>query len=433
MLEGIRRLDAADPHQPPAISARWSTQQLTLRAFAADSGVTTAQLASIIEHLQSHILRQSLIGLSLIQCSFSTITRRESRTRCEHGSIRKGIQMLVRRAVLSALAWVVIVETFILFDALPTVGAKEPPKVRFDASSGIACRTVASNGTAMVDSGSKLIQAQFRISILVSEGNPEDVEDVLLRVESPQHRLRVVDFSPKTEMANTVEGDVQTTHTSERTTTAGAQIGGGALPTPFSLASATLGASQRNVVAQTFKEPPSKCLVLASGTIDGEHGVFFKIKGAPQVPLEGAKEFTCTFEVPKEWRGGWCLLSCHARGLNEHCLGKKIEPCGNEETFIGLYLAGDDEAQLIVGRLDRFRLQQPVGNTERQTLGLPTEMAQSELAIQHKPLEFTATLISWAKLPGLVDRSPFRSDSDTDHIDAALRQTLAELSDLACR
>jgi hypothetical protein len=213
--------------------------------------------------------------------------------------------MLARQAVLRILSWVVVAETFMLFDMSPTVGAKEPPKVRFDAPSGIACRTVPSPGTATVDAGSKLIEARFRVSILVNEGSPEDVEDVLVRIESPQHRLRVIDFSPKTEMANTFDGELQTTRTSEKTTTAGAQIGGGTLPPPFSLASATFGASQHNVVAQTFKEPPSKCLVLASGTIDGEHGVFFKIKGAPQVPLEGAKEYTGTFEVSKQSRGCW--------------------------------------------------------------------------------------------------------------------------------
>jgi hypothetical protein len=113
-------------------------------------------------------------------------------------------------------------------------------------------------------------------------------------------------------------------------------------------------------------------------------------------------------------------------------LSKRIEPCGYEETFIGLYLAGDDEAQLIAGKLDRLRLQQPVGNAERQSLGLPPDMDQSEPAADHhKPLEITATLTSWAKLPGLVDRSPLRSSCDTDHIGEALRQTLEELSDLA--
>ena len=157
----------------------------------------------------------------------------------------------------------------------------------------------------------------------------------MVLIEGAHRRLRIADFSPKTEMANTLAGEVETTRTTEKSATAGAQIGGGTLPPLYGLASASLGGTHHHVVAQTIKELPSKCLVLASGTMDSEHGVFFKIKGAPQVPLEGAKEFTCTFEVPKEWRGGWCLLSCHARGVTQRYMSKKIEPCGHAETLWG--------------------------------------------------------------------------------------------------
>ena len=100
----------------------------------------------------------------------------------------------------------------------------------------------------------KLIEARFRV---FDPGRRRPAgrcpEDVVVLIESPQRRLRVADFSPKTEMANSVDGEVQTTRTTEKTATAGAQIGGGTLPPLYGLASATVGGSQHHVVAQTVK------------------------------------------------------------------------------------------------------------------------------------------------------------------------------------
>src|SRR5580692_6893197 len=152
----------------------------------------------------------------------------------------------------------------ILLGSTTSLQSKQPARVRFDASRAVPCRVVTPSRPGSIDIGNKLIEARFRVSILVNEGRPEDVEDVVVLIEGPHCRLRIIDFSPKTEMANTVEGEVKKTRTTEKTATAGAQIGGGAVPPLYGLASATLSGSQHNVVAQTFKELPSKCLVLAS-------------------------------------------------------------------------------------------------------------------------------------------------------------------------
>ena len=304
--------------------------------------------------------------------------------------------------------------------------AKQPASVEFDASRAVPCRVVAST----VDIGNKLIEARFRVSILVNQGRPEDVEDVVVLIEGPHCRLRVIDFSPKTEMANTVAGEVQTTRTTEKTASAGAQLGGGALPPLYGLASASLSGSQHNVVAQTFKELPSKCLVLASGTTDGEHGVFFKVKGAPQVPLEGAKDFICTFEVPNEWRGDWCLLSCHARGLSER--NKKLNCCGRAEIFVGLYLEDDEHGQDVARQLDCLQLPQAANSAHRLSLGVPANAEQTAMALNpHK--SFRATLASWSKNPRLFDKLAAQNADRVNRTNIALQVTLDELGGMAGR
>jgi hypothetical protein len=308
--------------------------------------------------------------------------------------------------------------------------AAQPASVRFDASRAVACRVVTPSHPGFVDIGAKLIEVRFRVSILVDEGRPENVEDVFILIEGPHSRLRVTDYFPKTEMANSVEGEVQTTHTTEKTATAGAQIGGGSLPPLYGLASATLSGSQHNVVAQTFKELPSKCLVLASGTTDGGHGVFFKVKGAPQVPLEGAKEFICTFEVPSDWRGDWCLLSCHARGLSEG--NKKFQSCGKAEIFVGLYLADDERGQDVARRLDRLQLPQAANSAHRLALGVPVNAEQTAITLnRHKT--FRATLAGWSNNPGLFDHRATLDAVEEQRTNVALQITLDELSAMAGR
>ena len=323
------------------------------------------------------------------------------------------IQPTVRRS-LEVLA----AELFMLLVAgAATIQAKQPASVSFDTSSEIACRVLPSTA-AMADSGTKLIEARFRVSVLVNEGSAEDVDDIVVLIESPQHRLRVIDFSPKTEVANSVDGEVQTTRTTENTTTAGAQLGGAPIPF-YNLASAQLSGTRHEVVAQTVKEQPAKCLVLASGTMDGEHGAFFKVKGAPQVPLEGAKEFACTFEVPKDWRGGWCLVSCHARNLEDHCLSKKNELCGFAETIVGLYLAGDEEVQQVAARLDLLQPRQALSRADREALGLPLDGETTAAPGSRRgPFDLNMNFVGWTT----------HAVSGANQSGAELQQVLADLS-----
>ena len=89
------------------------------------------------------------------------------------------------------------------------------------------------------------------------------------------------------------------------------------------------------------------------------------------------------FEVPKDWQGDWCLLSCHARGLNQRYMSKKIEPCGHAETFVGLYLAGDEQGQEIARRLDHLQLRQSAGSMDRLALGLPADAEHAAQAARH--------------------------------------------------
>jgi hypothetical protein len=229
------------------------------------------------------------------------------------------------------------------------------PRVGFDAAGAVECRDVTTDEFATVNPNEKVIEARFRISILFEEGKQENLEDVMVVIESPEKRLRVTDFSPKTELGTDVSGPINATDTADHTDTAQANVGVNNIG-HLGIVNAQLTDTKRHVANRVYKQLPAKYLVLASGTTLGEHGVFFKIKASPQTSLEGAKEFTCWFVVPKQWRGDWCLLSCKARAYRKNYLVNKLEMCGQSDVVVGLYLAGDEQGKGLARRLDRMQM-----------------------------------------------------------------------------
>ncbi len=113
-------------------------------------------------------------------------------------------------------------------------------------------------------------------------------------------------------------------------------------------------------------------------------------------------------------------------------MSKKIEPCGRAETFVGLYLAGEEHGQEVARRLDHLQLPQVARNVDRLALGLPLDAEQpAPEAIHHRPFEFSTTLASWSKLPGFFDHRSGSDSAAEDQTCVVLRLTLNELGKMA--
>jgi hypothetical protein len=285
-----------------------------------------------------------------------------------------------------ARRWFVSLLLVIVLQTGSLAWAHTPPSIRFDASSAVECRDVTPPEMAESTPGEKLIEARFRVSVLLTEGREQDVEDLMIVIESPEKRLRTMDFCPKTEVGSDVEGQIQTVQTHENGNTKQAKLGG-SVATLHALADAELQTTEKQTTAKTYKQLPNKYLVLASGTTHGEHGVFFKIKASPQASLEGAKEFTCVFVVPASWRADWCRLSCQARTTHKQFLGSsKLESCGQADFYVGLYLAGDEFGKIMARRVDQV-----------QAFAQPNQPAKSSSSASAKGLEFVTVITAWAR------------------------------------
>jgi hypothetical protein len=224
------------------------------------------------------------------------------------------------------------------------------PRAVIDVGTTVECHDVTPADFAAAHPQEKIIEAKFRLSVLLQEGREQDLEQLQLAIDSPQRRLRVVDFQPRTELASDLAGDVEVCNTDDTVQSLNASLGGvvsgdhgpaHAQVTP----AAGVGVTQNRGSKETYHRLPPKQLVLASGTTNAEHGVFFKWRRTSQIALEGSRDVTCRFLVPHDWTGDWVQFHCDVLGRHKNYFTDKVELSGRAQTLVALYLSGDAVAQ----------------------------------------------------------------------------------------
>ena len=224
------------------------------------------------------------------------------------------------------------------------------PRAAIDVGTTVECRDVTTPEFRAEHPQEMIVEAVFHLSVLLQSGREQDLEQFQVAILARERRLRVVDFQPRTELASELAGDVEVCTTDDTVQSLNASLGGvvagdhGPIHAQASPA-AGVGVTQNRGSKESFHRLAPKQLVLASGTTNAEHGVFFKWRRSSQMALEGSREVTCRFLVPADWRGDWVQIDCEILGRHRGYFGEKIEPCGRTRVFVALYLAGDAEAR----------------------------------------------------------------------------------------
>lgn len=244
-----------------------------------------------------------------------------------------------------------------LFLALATLTSPdalcgETPRVAFDVSYSVPCRDVTSEEFAKANPGSKIVEARFQVSSLFRRGGEKDIKQLMYVIWSPERRLRVADFEPKTQVESEVTDTIQITKKGENASTLDGSISVHLSPLAGVDLSPSVGASKlkKELLEQKYSKLPPKQLLVASGTTGRECGVFFKLKPSSQASLEGRKEFVCLFVVPEDWRGDYAYVECTATPRSRSPWSTS-DDYGSTKTLVGLYLEGDLEARSAVERL----------------------------------------------------------------------------------
>jgi len=233
----------------------------------------------------------------------------------------------------------------------------EPPRLLFDTGQAVACRIVDGEEAPPARPGEKTIEAAFRVSILRRDaGDGASLEQVLIEVVSTERRLRVMGFSPQTELIAEHEGAISLEETTTRTRSLDAGVHGSA-----GVPSGTLdiqvrpnvggGLSRAETVKESSQRLAPKIPAVTAGTTNNLHGAFFKLVPTSQSTLEGERVLRCRFAVPEDWRADWAVVRCLATCRRDELFGDKVATCGRATFLVGLYLEEDAEAKAAADAL----------------------------------------------------------------------------------
>ena len=302
------------------------------------------------------------------------------------------------------------------------------PAVDFDVTPTVECTDVTTENFATSHPSEKLIEMVLRLSSRLVNCDEEEIYQVQFDVLSPEERLQVLTFSPRTTLHSDIVGDLKIAKSSETIRSLGASLDGhvhgpygnfAAGVTP----SADAGITRKNSRTESATKLSPKSVVVASGTLHHRHGVFYKLKPSSQTAFEDEKEFRIQWIVPREWRGDWIEVRCQADCKPKTLVFERIEVCGNANLLVGLYLAGDAEAQEAAMQLAKAQARSKDSPIESDKFQEPIAQFLRNTNIRLRP-----------RLPAVGDRRllPKRRDELTTTHQQPSQVTRSESVRVAC-
>ncbi len=235
------------------------------------------------------------------------------------------------------------------------ISLAEDPSLAFDFGRTAECRDVTSEVAANLYPGEKIVELKLRVSVHLLAGNLAKVEEIHIEVGDYDLGMRVHSFEPSTQLESNFSEAIHWTKTVETGKAIGASLGG---EVPVLLGDVVAHITptvngklaHREVVTETQKRVAPKQVVVVSGTLGQEHGVFFKWRSSPLTSLEGVHELTVRFVVPEEWRGDSLRVCCQATGQEKFLWIKQPATWANICAPLTVYLAGDEQARTAAKR-----------------------------------------------------------------------------------
>jgi hypothetical protein len=211
--------------------------------------------------------------------------------------------------------------------------ASDPSPIdTYDTHLSVSCKELARTKL------SKTIIAEFSFSMRVT-GTPA-LNELEIQIDSPEKILRVVSFLPQTTLdTNVVDGEqmvtVKTRNEASLNGKASGNISYSGIDSSDN-ASVDVGVGEFESVTTTtsYKQLSPREMILASGTSNRGHGVFFKLKRTDRHPLEGEHRFICVFEVVPTWRCDYLQARCKSNR-------------SNADFMIGIFMEEDSEAKSL--------------------------------------------------------------------------------------
>ena len=245
-----------------------------------------------------------------------------------------------------------VLTLFVLSTLQVDFALAETPVTAFDVSLVVECRDVTPASEREKKTERKLVEAVFKISTSVKVGIEHDLKTVVYTISDDKttKSLEVAAFIPKTELTTDVLDPIVVIEEIDKGVSGQASIRYQIVPSGTGQATADAGGNVHNSIKSTvqYKKLPPKSLLVASGTENRRHAVFFKFMPNTQTTLEGERVVSVIFSVPNDWKADWVYLKCEA--LSAGLFNRKVTS-GLGGFTVGLYLVGEDGGRLSAHRL----------------------------------------------------------------------------------
>jgi hypothetical protein len=213
------------------------------------------------------------------------------------------------------------------------------PNVEFDIAQKAACRTISAPESLKLHPGARVVEVAFDLSTRII-GNEADLKYITVEIWSPGRQLSMVGFSPSTTLQNeSIDGVIEVEE----------HRAAGQISVEYDLPPAKIKASAKNSGDSKLveKKLAPKSLLVASGTFDRAHGVYFTLHPSTQESLQKTRQFVCQLEVPKEFRGDYIQMTCTAVAQDRRVVRSRDTEvtAGLARFTLGIYLDGDNEAR----------------------------------------------------------------------------------------
>jgi len=230
-----------------------------------------------------------------------------------------------RAACLGTIAWGVM-------------AVQSLAQVHFDVNSSAPVRSLHPNGTFSQFPNSRLVAVDFDVSTLFQPGVAQSTREILIQCMSRREGVLIVDYSPKTELQTDVFGPMQVVQEQDASRDMALQ---GLAGYP-GIGSATGSWNQSEFQRQSiqYAQRPSLELTLASGSLQRQRGVYFKIRPNSQSTLEGSKTFSLVLSVPANWRADLLDVTVQAAGIDPRA-GRRETVLAKQSFVIGIYQQND--------------------------------------------------------------------------------------------
>ena len=200
------------------------------------------------------------------------------------------------------------------------LAAESPARVRFDVVSPIAAFESQMESRA----DTKLVGIEVEVSAFFENIGSEDVESLLIQVESSDPDFRIVDQSPKTMTSTDIDGVIRHSETRTRSLSLDADATGYYRYLTGAFATGAFHTSQSS--NETYDKLAPRETVMASGTLAGGRTAYFKLRANSQTSLEGKKSYRLLAETPIDWRGETLRIGIQAKGRARRTLDGRAVP-----------------------------------------------------------------------------------------------------------